>query len=35
MVGLTGNEDLAPVAAEAGQRLAAALGTLTRVSAAG
>jgi hypothetical protein len=33
MVGLTGNEALAPVAAEAGQRLAAALAALARVDA--
>ena len=35
MVGLTGNEALAPVATEAGQRLAAALDALTRVDATG
>ena len=33
MVSLTGNEALAPVATEAGQRLAAALDALTRVDA--
>jgi uncharacterized protein (DUF302 family) len=33
MVGLTGNEALAPVAAEAGQRLAAALAALTPAGA--
>jgi uncharacterized protein (DUF302 family) len=35
MVSLTGNEALAPVATEAGQRLAAALDALTRVDATG